>query len=962
MARSRSHSPHSAAPATPATPLPQWCALNWNFPFAPASGNSIDPNTWFKALASSDGGFFPLGANGMFHGGVHFDAGTGALLKQGDGVRAIADGEVVAYRLDSVYPELTYPTTPPRFALYSTGFVLIRHKLVLPPEPASSGMSSTVSPASGASAATVSSPPAYQAPHDEVLEFYSLYMHQLDWAGYRAVQPQSGTTSAQPIRTLPFWQGDRHFRVGDKAGGSQTPAARRNTPFRFDLASSDSQRAVSGSDVQFLSNAAGPSPDSLGVLAPYVDSKVRYTAPLATAADAADTPEIAHGIRILDRVNGTAIGLLPRGGELSIAGSAVKGWAQIAKILKGTPAANVVGETPDSRASTGWVNLDELDVVIDPKPLDAVVVLDKPYPVKAGEVVGYVGEYQSSAQSQVLPPKPAHPLLHVEVFTGSQIERFIDKSRERAKKLPESGKTLLVIGEGAKLVKCSDPESNTQLTGLTLVLAKGDPGKGCWAKVQPTRSVSQSASRGHGRASRVSKTPVGSPVWVERQYAGKVAGAVIYTWPDFPLKPGVAQGSAVAYQQVLARAQLDQLPDHAKASDDQEKGGTQWWSIAAGSADGSTIVGWVCEKAHPDTQWQSPWAWPGFDTVDTTSVPLLDLYRRNLFEARQLLAGEEEEFSVVAATVNAGLLIGKLEEAAMRQGRGNGNVKPADLKRALTVPWLAGAISHLIVRYESEWGGEMSKWSQLSSLMGDGKYIWQTELERIKKLQWWESVRAVEGFPASPDVWHVHPIGMIGNFFKSASSLDELIRKIGDIISGGEGGYESYNSGTKDVPNGKVGHSYMNPPSGTVTGKTVDEIIGTDSLSGTNPNRFFATGKYQTVISTLRSAKAALHLSGNERYDADMQERVFKEYLLAKAGGGALANFIKNGVGTPDDAQYAAAKEWASIATPSGFKIMNGQISDGTLSYYHSNANIAIDTSTNQLRSILRSLGGDGTH
>ncbi|AUT64247.1 glycoside hydrolase family 24 protein [Paraburkholderia terrae] len=800
MVSHRNHSTHPAKPAAPATQPPQWQPLNWSFPFAPKNGNPADPRTWLKALASGDGGFYPLGANGMFHGGVHFDVGTGGALTQGKGVQAIADGEVVAYRLDATYPELTYPTTPPRHALYSTGFVLMRHKLVLPPEPETSGTSSTkASPASSASATTASGTQTYQPPADEVLEFYSLYMHQLDWAGYQAVQADAGSSSALSIHPLPFWQGDRHFLVGGKAGDRQVQPPQRNTPFRFDLASAGSNVHALGDGAQLGGVAAGPSPDSLGALAPYADSKVRYALPLADAASAADAPQGVQGVRILDRADGTVIGLLPRGGELNVVGSAVAGWAQIAKILKGSPVAAVAGATPDPRAVTGWVNLDALDVVVDPKPLDTVVVLDKPYPVKAGDVMGYLGEYQNSSHSQVMPPTPKRSLLHVEVFSGAQIESFISKSQDRAKKLPESGRTLLVIQQGAKLVKCPDPQSNAQLAGLKLELAKGDPGKGCWAKVQPTRSGPQSVGRVRGRAPQVSKTPVGSPLWVERQYAGKVAGAVVHTWSDFPLQIASAQGPAVGYQQVLSRAQLEQSTDNGKAVDDQDKGGAQWWSIAAGNADGSTILGWVCEKDHPDTQWQSPWAWPGFDTVDTTSIPLLDLYRRNLFEAKQLLDGEEEEFSVVAATVNAGPLIGKLEKAAKRQGDGNGNVTPADLKNALTVPWLAEAVSHLIVRYESEWGGDMRKWEGLSKLMGDGKYVWQAELERIKRLQWWDAVKAVKGFPAGPEVWHIHPIGLIGNFTGAAGAaltLEEArVRAFLRMIRVGEGtespiGYE----------------------------------------------------------------------------------------------------------------------------------------------------------------------------
>ncbi|SAK73742.1 EF hand domain-containing protein [Caballeronia catudaia] len=80
------------------------------------------------------------------------------------------------------------------------------------------------------------------------------------------------------------------------------------------------------------------------------------------------------------------------------------------------------------------------------------------------------------------------------------------------------------------------------------------------------------------------------------------------------------------------------------------------------------------------------------------------------------------------------------------------------------------------MRYESEWGGSMSKWDALSSLMGDQRYIWQGELERIQKLLWWDKVAGtVKGFPQEPIVWHLHPIGMVGNFQTSLCSCNKDI-------------------------------------------------------------------------------------------------------------------------------------------------------------------------------------------
>lgn len=186
-------------------------------------------------------------------------------------------------------------------------------------------------------------------------------------------------------------------------------------------------------------------------------------------------------------------------------------------------------------------------------------------------------------------------------------------------------------------------------------------------------------------------------------------------------------------------------------------------------------------------------------------------------------------------------------------------------------------------------------------------------------------------------------------------SLDDYIKQIGDIIAGGEGGYESYNTGTRGT-HGHVGHSYMHPVAGTVTNRSINEILATQDLYSDNPMRLFATGKYQTVFATLQAGKTHLGLSGDEKYDAAMQERMFREFLIYKAGGGKLAAFVKQGLGTIDDAQLAAADEWASIAAPNGARILDGRVSDGTLSYFESNANSANQSSTRRLRAILQEI------
>src|SRR5699024_2701792 len=63
---------------------------------------------YFKALAEAEDGFFPIGYNGQWHGGIHFGGETGKNLAQAEGVRCIADGQVIAYRIDEEYPTVKY--------------------------------------------------------------------------------------------------------------------------------------------------------------------------------------------------------------------------------------------------------------------------------------------------------------------------------------------------------------------------------------------------------------------------------------------------------------------------------------------------------------------------------------------------------------------------------------------------------------------------------------------------------------------------------------------------------------------------------------------------------------------------------------------------------------------------------------------------------------------------------------
>ncbi|WP_180038378.1 LysM peptidoglycan-binding domain-containing protein [Acinetobacter sp. YH16052] len=187
------------------------------------------------------------------------------------------------------------------------------------------------------------------------------------------------------------------------------------------------------------------------------------------------------------------------------------------------------------------------------------------------------------------------------------------------------------------------------------------------------------------------------------------------------------------------------------------------------------------------------------------------------------------------------------------------------------------------------------------------------------------------------------------------SSLEELIKQLGSAISHGEGNYESYNTGT--IKN-KVIHSFLYPAKGTVTNKTINQIIESYTLSPRDTSRMFAVGKYQITPDPMREAKLKLKLSGNEKFDENLQERIFRDYLIPSKRP-KLGNFVLKGIGNTEDAQYEAAKEWASIATPKGYQISQncgGHVSDGTKSFYESTANHANKKSTEMVKEILEKI------
>ncbi|HRI70097.1 MAG TPA: pesticin C-terminus-like muramidase, partial [Polyangium sp.] len=86
----------------------------------PIAGKNAEAH--YALNEGGEGGFFPIGANNFWHGGIHLDAGS-------EPIRAIADGEVIAYRINRKALEINLG---PETMRYSSGFVLVRHERYTP--------------------------------------------------------------------------------------------------------------------------------------------------------------------------------------------------------------------------------------------------------------------------------------------------------------------------------------------------------------------------------------------------------------------------------------------------------------------------------------------------------------------------------------------------------------------------------------------------------------------------------------------------------------------------------------------------------------------------------------------------------------------------------------------------------------------------------------------------------------
>ena len=447
----------------------------------PVGDEELNQDTYYRALSEANNGFYPFGENGLWHGGIHLDKKVLNKLGNDEQLHCMANGEVIAYRINDVYPKITYPDENVPTALrgslknvayFSTGFTLVRHLLQMP--------KTTDAKA-----------------EQPAITLYSLYMHQLDWYGYQEKIKAEQTNVQYPH----YWQlgsgkvdknkADTVFGSVIRENGSKTKVVGlllKGSKIRL-----GEKHATKAGWYKIVSISEGTLVTStefkqqLDTITGYVWHKDLSPLPTGNTADANQDYEVVKednntvgksnvkvkGIAVYETADDKQkLTYLPLTATFELDGQE-NGYAKIRKI-KDCHVPNLLKENDsEDAAHKGYVKVTSLtSFTFKPEKFNDIVVLKSPIAISSGDFIGYIGHNQLKKNSFNEPiqasistikrpsDKKLPQLLHVELFTCEDLSAFITKTRALADNLPESEKNLILVEKGARLIQASEADGN----------------------------------------------------------------------------------------------------------------------------------------------------------------------------------------------------------------------------------------------------------------------------------------------------------------------------------------------------------------------------------------------------------------------------------------------------------------------------------------------------------------------
>ena len=742
----------------------------WTFPVIINSKKEpLTADDYYAALMSTSSGFYPVSATNLMHMGIHFDKMV--LRELGDEnerkVHCIADGEVVAYRINDNYQNISHGDT---VAFYSTGFVLVRHLLEMErveektesTEPNAENSSTTEktaednSPASSASKAndtttstnstadkadTESENKPVEAEKEKLpphqLYFYSLYMHLADTAFYdkNSKMPTPAFWEQDIYRVLPNHKELNKVEglcIRDKADNSKNDSIlavlQVGTKVNLNLDLHDENHnwyAVTSlaegyssiPELKSIKHTQGEAQtDILGwifigkemtsqefeILGLNEHKKLlsgKSTELSILTKEFNATCASSKGLRV--RKDKKILSMLPGGTQVKISGNKkAKHFVELTEVIRdGKPT------IPLPKGNTKiW--FDCLERISRGKKYNEVVVLDTPFPIKAGDLIGHIGHDHTPkiSLSQNSTEIKCETNLHVECFTCDDLPNFIALTQAEASKLPEEEKTLLGISKQAKLLK-SPKEADTDVGQHTEIKVISKDINVKWLQIEITESKTKKKTVWIENSEEISKS-INAEGNISLATDKKV-------WSECPLQASeLANNSSIIDTPLLLDINNGVFKKLSHRAVDKD--GILWIFIEhALDKNNAPIRGWLAINSE-GVKKVSCWDWFDFKLIEekaTTKEFYLDVKKSS--------SRENASLEAYKPTLKETLTI--LDRQYHLDQKKYAKIDAKSFNGIKDKPQLSSALSRLLIKSESEWyseidaQGKMPRWDALDS-------------------------------------------------------------------------------------------------------------------------------------------------------------------------------------------------------------------------------------------------------
>lgn len=416
------------------------------YPFVTEDGKEFsDLDKLLTELGQQSGGYYLLGANNCWHGGIHITDEKFAHHKTTHPVRCMMDGVVIAYRLNKNYPTQKWQaksTLPVADLKFSNGFCLIKHE--------------------------------YESPANQTegenkgktnkLTFYSLYMHLADYQTYVPDSTNQEKTVAISKDTNARDTANINHKLGELTSGSTVKVDTQQQPYKAKIngkfykyyqgtvvsKAADSTASIAvGALVYLYANcfpagtfSTAEKPRFPAYWKATITGKSKERMKVYRTEQACKSRTTPHDA------------LLNEQQTVTFESGQVKSATINGKTHKIAPCqiANTATFAHNVRLDEGWMIVDESQVSwekVEPTEFDNIVKLSEPLPISAGDPVGFMGIWESPVDPIAAGTTKIKYQMHIELFTTDD-KTALDKFLNNDAKLT-TGKKYLKVPKGTQL-------------------------------------------------------------------------------------------------------------------------------------------------------------------------------------------------------------------------------------------------------------------------------------------------------------------------------------------------------------------------------------------------------------------------------------------------------------------------------------------------------------------------------